>query len=280
MGPILAATDLSFRSDRALRRAARMATRLGTELHLLHVLDEDLPAAILQRRSEEAEATLAALVDADPDLKAAAPRIDVEAGSLARLLPRVAEERGAGLVVFGSHRDRGLAELIGAPTLSRVMKVLTVPLLIAVIPADRPHVRGLAGWDFSPASEAAVRLARRLAPLERLTLLHAWADPLVGAPYAMDIAGAATPARQAGIEESLAEARAKLSGDAGGLTVETEAVIGGPARALVDRAEADRTDLLVLGRHARSGLARFLLGETAERVALSAPCDVLIAPPA
>jgi nucleotide-binding universal stress UspA family protein len=278
MGPIVAATDLSSRSDRALRRAARMATRLGAELHILHVLDEDLPAAILQRRTEEAEATLAALIEADPDLKAASPGIAVEAGSLARLLPRVAEERGAGLVVLGSHRNRGLAELVGSPTLSRVMKALTAPLLVAVLPPDRPHAKALAGWDFSPASDAAVALARRVAPLTHLTLLHAWADPLAGAPYAMDIAGTATPARQAGIDEALAEARTRLATD--GVAVETEAMVGGPARALVDRAVETGTDLLVIGRHARSGFARFFLGETAERTALTAPCDVLIAPPA
>lgn len=280
MGPILAATDLSARSDRALRRAAKIAAHSGAKLHIIHILDDDLPAAILQRRTEEVEAELAALVAADPALSAVDPVIDVEAGQLSRLLPKLADEQGAGLVVFGSHRDRGLAELVGAPTLSRVMKVLNAPLMIAVGPVERDHKAALAGWDFSPASEAAVRLARDLAPLEMLTLLHAWADPLAGAPYAMDIAGAATPARQAGIDEALAETKAKLAADGSGVTVETEAMVGSPARALTQTAEAKGSDLLIIGRHARTGIARFLLGETAERVALSAPCDVLIAPPA
>ncbi|MEM8823175.1 MAG: universal stress protein [Pseudomonadota bacterium] len=279
MGPILAATDLSARSDRALRRAAKVAAHTGAELRIIHILDDDLPAAILQRRTEETEAELGALVTADSGLSAASPVIDVEAGQLSRLLPRLAEERKAGLVVLGSHRDRGLAELVSAPTLSQVMKVLNVPLMIAVEPVERDHKAALAGWDFSPASQAAVDLARSLAPLESLALLHAWADPLAGAPYAMDIAGAATPARQAGIEEALADAKAKLAKDSPDLTVESEAMIGGPARALTQTAEAKGSDLLVIGRHARTGIARFLLGETAERVALTAPCDVLIAPP-
>ncbi|MEM7643018.1 MAG: universal stress protein [Pseudomonadota bacterium] len=280
MGPILAATDLSARSDRALRRAAKLAKHTGAELHIVHILDDDLPGAILQRRTEETEAELTALVAADPDLSAANPRVDVETGQLSRFLPRLAQERGAGLVVFGSHRDRGLAELIGSPTLSRVMKALNAPLMIVVGPVEREHAKALAGWDFSPASQAAVTLAQTLAPIDTLTLLHAWADPLAGAPYAMDIAGAATPARQAGIEDALAETKAQLAADAPGIAVETEAMIGSPARALTQAAEEKGSDLLIIGRHARTGIARFLLGETAERVALTAPCDVLIAPPA
>jgi nucleotide-binding universal stress UspA family protein len=277
MGPIIAATDLSARSDRALRRAARIAASTGSELHIVHLMDDELPAALLQRRSDEAEATLNALVAADDDLSAASPKIDVEAGQIRKLLPDLIERRDAGLVVLGTHRNRGLAELVEQPTLTKVMRAATAPILIAVQPAAQDYRTLVAGWDFSPASAAAVALAKTFAPAEALTLVHAWADPLTGAPYAMDLAGSATPARQAGIEAALEEAKASVAAD--GLTVEMEAMIGAPQRALIEQAEARRADLLVLGRHARSGLARFLLGETAERVAIMAPCDVLIAPP-
>ncbi|WP_298431463.1 universal stress protein [uncultured Jannaschia sp.] len=276
MGPIIAATDLSARSDLALRRAAVLAERLGAALHIVHVIDDDLPAAILQRRSEEAEAELRARVQGDAILKAEAPRIDVEAGQVAKLLGRIAADRGASLVVVGSHRDRGLAELVGSPALSRLMRAVAVPILVAVEPATRLYTRAVAGWDFSPASTSAMKLAKALAPLEHVTLLHAWADMVTGAPYAVDLA---SPGQQQRLEEALDQAVAGLKADAPDLEVAREALIAAPAQALIEAAASSGADLIVVGRHARAGLARFLLGETAERVALHAPCDVLIAPP-
>src|SRR5258707_5869592 len=41
---ILAPTDFSTHSEQAVRYACRLAERLGSELHLLHVLSEILPA--------------------------------------------------------------------------------------------------------------------------------------------------------------------------------------------------------------------------------------------
>ena len=41
---ILAPTDFSAHSEQAVRYACRLAERLGSELHLLHVLSEILPA--------------------------------------------------------------------------------------------------------------------------------------------------------------------------------------------------------------------------------------------
>ncbi len=51
---------------------------------------------------------------------------------------------------------------------------------------------------------------------------------------------------------------------------------GHPAAEIVQAAEEHRTDLIVLGSHGRSAVARFLLGSVAERVARHAPCSVLL----
>lgn len=49
-----------------------------------------------------------------------------------------------------------------------------------------------------------------------------------------------------------------------------------PGRALVEIAEDEEVDLLVLGSHGRSGLSRAFLGSVAERVVRHAPCPVLV----
>ncbi|MCC2671510.1 MAG: putative Universal stress protein UspA [Armatimonadetes bacterium] len=51
---------------------------------------------------------------------------------------------------------------------------------------------------------------------------------------------------------------------------------GHAAAEILSAAEELSTDLIVLGSHGRSALARFLLGSVAERVARHAPCPVLL----
>jgi universal stress protein E len=61
---------------------------------------------------------------------------------------------------------------------------------------------------------------------------------------------------------------------------EVDLVEGSAADAIVDVAARRRAELVVVGVTRRSGLAATLLGQTAEQVAGSVPCDVLIVPAA
>jgi nucleotide-binding universal stress UspA family protein len=54
--------------------------------------------------------------------------------------------------------------------------------------------------------------------------------------------------------------------------LETEIVMGRPARAIVEFAEANEVDGIVLGSHGRDRVAQVLLGSTAETVVRRAPC--------
>ena len=54
---------------------------------------------------------------------------------------------------------------------------------------------------------------------------------------------------------------------------------GPPSATIAQIAARDAVDLIVIASHGRTGLPRFLLGSTAERVARLAPCSVLIVKP-
>jgi nucleotide-binding universal stress UspA family protein len=51
---------------------------------------------------------------------------------------------------------------------------------------------------------------------------------------------------------------------------------GAPVREIVDFAERENIDLIVMGSHGRTGLSRLLMGSVAEGVARRAACPVLI----
>ena len=64
--------------------------------------------------------------------------------------------------------------------------------------------------------------------------------------------------------------------EAQGFTVATQTVMGEPATSIVDLAEQDRPDLIVVGSHGRTGIQRFLLGSVSEQVVRYAPCSTLV----
>jgi nucleotide-binding universal stress UspA family protein len=65
-------------------------------------------------------------------------------------------------------------------------------------------------------------------------------------------------------------------GQAVGVAVETEVIVGHPAEQLVHLAEVRRVDLIVLGSRGLSRMKRWMLGSVSERVLRYAHCPVTI----
>jgi nucleotide-binding universal stress UspA family protein len=63
-----------------------------------------------------------------------------------------------------------------------------------------------------------------------------------------------------------------------GTSLQVEMQIGDPARAILEYAEAETVDLIVLGRQGRRPLAQWLLGNVSGKIAQKAHCPVLIVP--
>lgn len=136
----------------------------------------------------------------------------------------------------------------------------------------------LCATDFSPCSRVAARIAAGLARRrgEAVTLVH------VAPPPPSDLETAALVVQ--GLEEEVAaHGRAELEAEAeamraSGLAVETRLEQGVPAKVLLELAAAPGTSLLVAGMHGRARIDRVILGSSAEKLARSAVCPVLIVP--
>ncbi|MBI2528299.1 MAG: universal stress protein [Candidatus Rokubacteria bacterium] len=132
--------------------------------------------------------------------------------------------------------------------------------------------------DFSKASGAAFARAVEMARTNRAELLVAHvltpAVPMVGDGYVspkvyQEIEASARAAGQKHLGALVAKAK-KAGARAKGLLLE-----GVPHDRIVRAAKAKRVDLVVMGTHGRTGLARFFLGSVAERVVAMASCPVL-----
>jgi nucleotide-binding universal stress UspA family protein len=65
-----------------------------------------------------------------------------------------------------------------------------------------------------------------------------------------------------------------------GLKAEGRVLQGDPREGLIDLARQERVDLIVVGSHGRTGLAKFLMGSVASHVVTHAPCTVTVVRPA
>jgi nucleotide-binding universal stress UspA family protein len=63
-----------------------------------------------------------------------------------------------------------------------------------------------------------------------------------------------------------------------GVRYERKVIHGHPAKALIEHVEREGFDLMVVGRKGHGALERFMVGSVTRRLAIYAPCPVLIVP--
>lgn len=138
----------------------------------------------------------------------------------------------------------------------------------------------LIGVDESPCSEAALEFVRGLPlPASTRAIIVSAVQVVVPAYSEVYVAGGDAVDQLVEAEtkfhgEVVAKAETKLRGT--GLQLETRVLTGDPRDVLVRTAQDERADLLIVGSHGRSGIAKFVLGSVAAHVVTHAPCSVLV----
>jgi nucleotide-binding universal stress UspA family protein len=138
--------------------------------------------------------------------------------------------------------------------------------------------RILLASDFSKSSRKAFTTATTLARSTRaaLTILHVLAPIRPVSPY--EYVGPQTWEQLDAQNRRWAKRQlTELTGKAKKAGVRAGALVtdGNPAAQIVRVAKAKRFDLVILGTHGRTGVARFFLGSVAGRVVATAGCPVL-----
>ena len=139
--------------------------------------------------------------------------------------------------------------------------------------------------DGSPLSAAALPHARRMAQLFNadLIVVRAVADlhernmHYVPAGMAPQVAEYTQGLLDRWIEEVQAE-QAQILADlhAAGLSATSVVETGDAAAIILDLAEREGVDLIVMATHGRTGVSRWVYGSVAEKVLQAAPCPVLL----
>lgn len=263
----IAATDLSPRGDRAVARAARLAAAHDADLVLVHFAPDASP---------EAAEDLAARIGRGAHAGDGGARrsVRVIAAPPETGAPALCAELGAALLIIGDHRRRPLRDLALPTTAERMLRAAPCPVLVAVAPPPQRAAEwraGLAAVNFSPACEAAIVAAARLAPgmpVDAVHAVHVLAGGRAG-PRAAAIAEAKAHMAAFDARPAMPPLRRTIVAE-GGVQAAIRAAIRG------DHGEGGH-DLLILGAHRHSRLHEFALGSIAHDMLRDPPCDLLIA---
>lgn len=289
---IVAATDFSEFSERAVRRAARIARQHHAEMHLLHVVRPlDLYAGLTlgsdesgkhdQDLQQEEHARVVDMASSLTDEFGIRIHPVTRLGRAHTEIAAYAQSVSADLVVAGARGESTLMDLIMGSTASRLLMLAACPVLIVRKPADDPYRRVLAAVDFSPVAASVVSHAISLADGGEVEALH-----VLGSEVEQRLRRAKFV--QLDITDWLTRLQAEAEKQLDGLlatvgnasTVARRIQPGFAPAAICQHIEASDADLVVLGRHGHGGgLQDWLLGSVSKDVALATACDALLISP-
>lgn len=267
---ILVPLDGSALADRIVTQVRRLLLGGDQEVVLLSVVAADPDRTVVDRRRQDARDHLAGLRDGLVDQGALAS-VEVLVGDPAEQIVAYAQGIGAELIVMATHGRTGLSRFVRGSVAESVVRASTVPVLVAnprAVDTRGPEGELRLGKLLVPldGSETAAQIlplveavARRY-DSEVLLLRVDWRPPVVSdAPYATTVLRSADE-----ITALLEPVRAGLA--AQGVRARSLAGYGPEALAILDAADREQVDLVVMSTHGRRGPSRWLFGSVAEQV--------------
>ena len=284
---VVVGSDFSTGAHCAVTRAAAIAKATNAKLLLVNVVPETpapplapLPgewsAPVATASSLEGRASVVARVkETERQIAGELGVTDVEAivrtGRPHETLAHVAESRSARLLVLGVHAPLAPQEsfFLGS-TAERALRTGSTPVLLARSDDAKPYGRILVPLDLGDMSMAVLRLVAETFPDAAYDVVH-FLPPATSKvvtakerhdTFAASLAGLALGA-------GLPPARTRI-----------RVFIGEPRSGILGEVRSRKPDLVAMATHARTGVARVLIGSVADYVIHAAGgVDVLVVPP-
>lgn len=279
---ILVPLDGSDLAERVLLSAVRFAEGMGATLILLTVVSP------LPRRdgSDPVTQTVQSYAyEAGLYLKGVRSRlhpttVEIETavitGSPANTIISYARQHNVSLILMSTHGRSGLTRWTFGRVAEKVLRRAPCPTIILrsrqeIVPAAIKRI--LVPLDGSPLAEQVLGPTRRIAAAldAELLLLHV-IEPTPFSGIGEDLAKTAGQATEE--QAYLETAQARLA--SAGLKVQAELRHGSAADTIIDYAEEQAVDLIVLSNVGSSGLQLWVFGSIAERVMKGANCATML----
>jgi nucleotide-binding universal stress UspA family protein len=285
-GVIAVGVDFAPASEAALERAKQLAKATRSSMLLVHVVSEsavvnvarpgDWESSVMPAATPEGRAALKAASDLaeerlDSDMDGIDSQAVVRAGVAYEALAETAESRGARLLVLGVRAPLAPAEtfFLGT-TAERALRHGTTPVLLARRRSTTPYKRVLLPLEPGDLSLRVLQVVAELLPDAVYDVVH-FLPPR--GPH---------EARSQTHRDAVVASLTGLCAGAGLAPVRTRvrAFVAEPREGILGEVKSRAPDLVAMGTHARTGVARVVVGSVADYVIHAASgVDVLVVPP-
>lgn len=266
MPSLLIAVDGSKFSEGAIRVAQAMAKKCQSELMVMSIgLVDPQYSTLVPNLEDEAEKLARANVDAAlAAMPGQAATSVVRLGAdPAEIIVAAAEDLRADVIVMGRRGKRGLAFWKLGHATAKVIGNAPCPVLMVPTHAGMWEKRILVATDGSRYGELAAVTAGKIAEICGL--------PLTAVSAVLESHSAERRAQAQAAIDTVVDAMGKV-----GVNVNGRVADGRPDKAILDAAQRDTADLIVMGSHGRTGLDKVLMGSVSEKVLNQADCAVLV----
>ena len=286
---LIAATDLSAPSRHAVTRAAMLARDTGARLELLHVVEtraldklrsilDEQGETIIHKLLEEARSDLTKLAAAVGEPLGIRIGVHLSSGPLLQEITAQADALDAGMLVLGARGASYMRHLLLGATAERMLRKTRRPLLVVKPLPQVSYRRVLLPVDFSPWSIEAIRFARTIAPKAELVLFNAYEVPFEGRLQYAGVDEEVIQKYRANVRQDALRDLHNLATEAGlkEENVFIEARHGEASTRILEQAQEQDIDLIVIGKHGAGMTEELLLGSTTKHVLAESQCDVLV----
>ncbi len=263
---VLVASDLSDALVPVVRSAAELAHLAGARLHIVHATEHDGDPSALGKHIH------AAGLDLDTVANAATVR-----GPPGAVIIQEANRTEADVIVLGPHRI-GQANVLGS-TADRVVRGARAACLILPRPLGFPFGEVLAPVDVTESSRGSLAVALTWASAFRQRGRSSKGSTRLVALHIIP-PGADQTAGLAALNAEVAYLHDRLAGLAGVEVQERLQHGDNPADLILQHAETNSSDLVVLSTRAEAEAKDDLLGSVSAGVVRRATAPVLLVPPA
>ncbi|SIR76173.1 universal stress protein [Natronorubrum thiooxidans] len=290
---VLLPTDGSDRALTGAKRGTELAAATGADIHVLSVVDTSETETISSLLGSDGDENLAASeAEAETAVEAVAtmvretaPELEVttttDRGTPFRVIERYVDTAGIDVIAMGTKGRTGLKRVTLGSVTENVLRTGCAPVLAVPPEATDTSLsptrtdRILLPTDGSEGAAVAVEWGIDLA-----TVFDAMVHTLYSADTSRFLASTEPDEILPKLEEAGKHAleTVRERARAEGVSVTGAVASGPPARVILDYADNNEIDLLVIGTHGRSGVARHLIGSVAENVVRNTTVPVVCVP--
>jgi nucleotide-binding universal stress UspA family protein len=293
---ILLPLDGSPMAEAAIPFVAALADKLKTQVTLLHVIEKNAPESVHGQRHLTNEGDACQYLE-DIAVKNFPASVEVyrhvhteEVDKVFQSIVQHSDELDPDLIVMCAHGESGLHNLFVGNIAQQVIAAGTIPVLLlqpqlSETPTFSGFERLLVAVDGDPDHESGYEVAIELAKELKAAIHLIQVVPTLSTLNVKQSAtGTLLPATTSALleideenagqylEEKIRELLAKK------ISVTAEVDRGDPARQVVQSADANHSQLIILGTHGKSGMNAFWAGSVAPKIVEQTHLPILLVP--